>query len=66
MNEMPPENESREVRELIEELHRILLRLERMHPRRRRVVQHLEAAIKCLKDPREHFRPDELNSANDG
>ncbi|MEC9367942.1 MAG: hypothetical protein VX871_04545 [Pseudomonadota bacterium] len=33
---------------------------------RRRVRQHIESALKCLRDPRESIPPSELNSANDG
>lgn len=34
--------------------------------KRHRAIQHVDAAVKCLKDPRGHIHPSRLNSANDG
>jgi hypothetical protein len=43
-----------------------LAALQRRPIRRIRVVQHLQSALKCMRDARESLHPSELNSTNDG
>ena len=62
----PAINAKAEVEAIIIRLEEDLRKLSDMRPKRRRAVGHLESAIKCLKDPREHIHPSDLNSANDG
>ncbi len=47
-------------------LEHALDRVDLLSPSRRRVRNHIEAAIKCLRDPREGIPPAELNATNDG
>lgn len=53
-------------REVIALLEGALEKLRHAPTARRRVMGHVEAALKCLQDPRESMLPSELNSANDG
>jgi len=53
-------------REIVALLEKALEKLRRTSPKRKRVTGHVEAALKCLTDPRESILPSDLNSANDG
>jgi hypothetical protein len=52
--------------EVIILLETALAHLKKRPKPRTRVIQHLQSALKCMRDPRESFHPSELNSANDG
>ncbi|MCB1430648.1 MAG: hypothetical protein KDJ66_16230 [Nitratireductor sp.] len=53
-------------REIVTLLETALERLRKVTPARKRVREHVEAALKCYRDKRESIPPSELNSANDG